>query len=84
MTANKRTPVEHYERQTLPEATRADVVQLLDMLWRELESHAEQHAGQEFTTILKHSSCDVSRNSVCKYVLGAKCLVIRSCPKHHK
>jgi len=38
MTANKRTPVEQYARQTLAEATRADAAQLLDALWAELST----------------------------------------------
>lgn len=45
MTANKRTPVAQYVRQTQPEAVRADAAQLMDALWAELTSHTEQQSG---------------------------------------
>ena len=45
MTTNRRTPLDQFLRQTLPEATRADAAELLDALWKELAVKQEQQSG---------------------------------------
>jgi hypothetical protein len=45
MTTNKRTPLEHFARQTLSEAIRADAAQLLDAFWTEMDLKQEHQSG---------------------------------------